>query len=97
MYMAKKKKRGGGKKKPQRPSKKPSIGKAGPGNPWPARLKALRAMRKAKTGQEYTQVMAAKDADVSASTWIAWENNRRAPSKAMQIVLLTIFEELKEL
>jgi DNA-binding transcriptional regulator YiaG len=44
------------------------------GNPWPARLKKLRA----KYG--LTQKDAAERIGVALRTWISWENRQRIPS-----------------
>lgn len=50
--------------------KRPRIG-----NPWPARLKAIRK----RLG--ITQEEAAAQTDVSIHTWVAWENDQRRPGR----------------
>ena len=61
-----------------------------PPNPWPAKLKALRASRK------LTQVQAAALLGVSASAWIAWENAVNVPGNITQRLLLATFPELNK-
>jgi DNA-binding XRE family transcriptional regulator len=58
------------------------------GNPWPKRLKKLRATL------GLTQAEAAARADVALRTWISWENDHRQPGRITQHMLRDAFPEL---
>lgn len=65
------------------------MAKKKPANPWRKRLKDLREQN------GLTQTSAAERVGVSASTWIAWENGQRKPSKTAQRLIGILFPNQK--
>lgn len=71
-------------KQPGRPPRKPPRG-----NPWPNKLRDLRA----KHGN-ITQAEAAERAGVTTRTWIAWENAQSIPGRLALNLLRATYPEL---